>query len=145
MQNNHSGMGVKTLIIRTYPCSNLHPCYVDRWLRSAITPGIREIKVSMFECGEIKYNFPGSLLSSEIRISIQTFLLKECSFHCAAQVGCMSSLTNLDLRSVNITGEELYSFLSNSCTLEQFRLCNCNDIICLKIPCLLQKLDILDD
>ena len=56
----------------------------------------------------------------------------------------MSSLTNLDLRSVNITGEELYSFLSNSCALEQFRLCNCNDIICLKIPCLLQKLDILD-
>ena len=58
IMQNHSGMGVKTLIIRTYPCSNLHPCYVDRWLRSAITPGIREIKVSMFECGGIKVQLP---------------------------------------------------------------------------------------
>ena len=29
IMQNHSGMGVKTLIIQTYPCSNLHPCYEE--------------------------------------------------------------------------------------------------------------------
>ncbi|CAL4980989.1 unnamed protein product [Urochloa decumbens] len=142
---NHSGMGVKRLIIQTYPWSNIHPSYIDSWLRDAITPGIKEIEISMLIYGGIKYNFPGSVLSSsEIRSSIQIFLLAECSFHCAAQIGCMSSLKKLNLHSVHITGEELYGFLSNSCALEQLRITNCNDIICLKIPCLLQKLYILD-
>ncbi|RCV38368.1 hypothetical protein SETIT_8G136600v2 [Setaria italica] len=128
IMQNHSSMGVKRFVIETYPCSNLQPSYVDRWLQCAITPGIKEIYLSMLSCG-IKYNFPGLLLfSREIRSSIQTFVLGDCSFHCAAQVGYMSSLTNLELHSVHITGEELYGFLSNSCA----------------IPCLLQKLDILD-
>nr|TKW00943.1 hypothetical protein SEVIR_8G146200v2 [Setaria viridis] len=144
IMQNHSSMGVKRFVIETYPCSNLQPSYVDRWLQCAITPGIKEIYLSMLSCG-IKYNFPGLLLfSREIRSSIQTFVLGDCSFHCAAQVGYMSSLTNLELHSVHITGEELYGFLSNSCAVEELRLTNCNDIICLKIPCLLQKLDILD-
>ncbi|TKW00987.1 hypothetical protein SEVIR_8G148300v4 [Setaria viridis] len=143
IMQNHSSMGVKRFVMETYPCSNLQPSYVDRWLQCAITPGIKEIYLSMFSCG-IKYNFPGLLLfSREIRSSIQTFVLGDCSFRCAAQVGYMSSLTNLALHSVHITGEELYGFLSNSCAVEQLRLTNCNDIICLKIPCLLQKLDIL--
>uniref|UniRef100_K3ZML3 Uncharacterized protein n=1 Tax=Setaria italica TaxID=4555 RepID=K3ZML3_SETIT len=111
IMQNHSSMGVKRFVIETYPCSNLQPSYVDRWLQCAITPGIKEIYLSMLSCG-IKYNFPGLLLfSREIRSSIQTFVLGDCSFHCAAQVGYMSSLTNLELHS---------------------------------IPCLLQKLDILD-
>ncbi|KAF8650894.1 hypothetical protein HU200_063807 [Digitaria exilis] len=128
IMQNHSGVGVKRLIITTYPCANLHPYSVDLWLQSAITPGIREIKLLLYRRGGILYNFPGSLLSSEIRSSIQSFRLAECSFHCAAKVGCMSSLTNLGLRSVHITGEELYGFLSN----------------CRAISCLLQKLDTLD-
>jgi hypothetical protein len=144
IMQNHSGMGVKKLIIQTYPWLNIQPYYVDRWLQSAITPGIREIKLLMYGHGGIKYSFPASLLSSEIRVSIQTFLLAECSFHCAAQVGCMGSLTNLDLNSVHITGEELYGFLSNCHALEQLDLSNCDDIVCLKIPCLLEKLDILN-
>ncbi|WVZ64614.1 hypothetical protein U9M48_014109, partial [Paspalum notatum var. saurae] len=55
----------------------------------------------------------------------------------------MNSLTNLRLNSVHVTGEELYSFLSNSCALKQFYLSNCEDIICLKIHCLLKQLNIL--
>ncbi|CAL4984329.1 unnamed protein product [Urochloa decumbens] len=140
---NHSGMGVKAFSLHTYPCSDVHPSYVDHWLQIAITPGIENFELSMFGRHGTKYNFPCSVLSSERRSSIQSFFLAVCSFHSAAQVGCMSSLTNLRLHSVNVTGEELYGFLSNSCALKQFYLSNCEDIIWLKIPCLLKQLDIL--
>jgi hypothetical protein len=95
----------------------------------------------MFGNGE--YSFP-CFLSSGWGSSIQSFILGECSFHSAAQIGCMRSLKNLELRSVHVTGEELYGFLSNSCALEQFYLSKCNDIVCLKIPHLLEQLNILD-
>ncbi|KAL6653931.1 hypothetical protein ACP70R_007396 [Stipagrostis hirtigluma subsp. patula] len=144
IMQNHSGMGVKTFKLRTYPCSNLHTGYVDRWLQVAITPGIKEFELSMYKRGDIKYGFPCSFLSSERIRSIQKFWLGGCSFHSAAQVGCMSNLTNLKLCSVQITGEELYGFLSNSRALKQFYLSGCGDIICLKIPSLLQQLSSLD-
>lgn len=141
---NHSGMGVKMFSLHTYPCSDLHPSFVDRWLQTAITPGIEKFELSMFGWHGIKYNFPCSVLSSEQRSSIQSFRLAVCSFHSAPQVGCMSSLTNLRLHYVHVTGEELYGFLSNSCALKQIYLSNCEDIICLKIPYLLKHLNILD-
>uniref|UniRef100_K3ZI88 At1g61320/AtMIF1 LRR domain-containing protein n=1 Tax=Setaria italica TaxID=4555 RepID=K3ZI88_SETIT len=72
---NHSGMGVKMFSLHTYPCSDLHPSYVDRWLQIAITPGIENFELTMFGRRDIKYNFPCSVLSSERRSSIQSFLL----------------------------------------------------------------------
>jgi hypothetical protein len=41
---------------------------------------------------------------------------------------------------VRITGEELGCLLSNAFALEQFELRDCSEIICLKIPCVLQRL-----
>ncbi|KXG28946.2 uncharacterized protein LOC8083154 isoform X2 [Sorghum bicolor] len=140
---NHSGMGVKTFSLQTYPCSDLHPSYVDRWLQVAFTSRIENFHLSMIEGQDIKYNFPCSVFSIVQRSSIQSFSLSVCSFHSAPQVGCMSSLTNLKLSSVHVTGEELYGFLSNSCALKQIYLSNCEDIICLRIPCLLKELNIL--
>ncbi|KAJ1286219.1 hypothetical protein BS78_03G336200 [Paspalum vaginatum] len=141
---NHSGMGVKMFSLHTYPCSDLHPSYVDRWLQVAFIPWIESFELTMFGRSGTKYNFPCSILSAERRSSIQSFFLAVCSFHSAAQVGLMSSLTNLRLHSVNVTGEELYGFLYNSCALKQIYLSNCEDIICLKIPCLLKQLNILE-
>ncbi|KAJ1289505.1 hypothetical protein BS78_02G169400 [Paspalum vaginatum] len=140
---NHSSMGVKMFHLHTYPCSDLPTSNVDRWLETAIRPGIEEFELSMFERHGMKYEFLCSVLSSEWRSSIQYFFLAECSFHSAVQVGFMNSLTNLRLDSVHVTGEELYIFLSNSCALKQFYLSNCEDIICLKVPCLLKQLNIL--
>ncbi|GJM97595.1 hypothetical protein PR202_ga14531 [Eleusine coracana subsp. coracana] len=62
----------------------------------------------------------------------------------AAEVGCLNNLTTVDLRSVHITGEELYGFLSNTLALERLELTNCSDIVCLKIPCLLSNLNVLE-
>ncbi|WVZ68172.1 hypothetical protein U9M48_017145 [Paspalum notatum var. saurae] len=141
---NHSGMGVKTFSLHTYPCSDVHPSY----LQVAINPGIENVDLSilrssMFGQSVIKYSFPCSVLSAEWRNSIQSFMLEGCSFHSTAQVGCMSSLKNLRLHSIHVTGEELYGFLSNSCALKQFYLFYCEDIICLKIPCFLKQLNII--
>ncbi|KAL6890250.1 hypothetical protein ACP4OV_009013 [Aristida adscensionis] len=143
IMQNHSGMGVKEFRLKSYPCSSLHPSYLDRWLQVAITPGIKDFELLLFDFGGTKYNFPGSFLSSQRGGSIQSFVLDACSFHSAPQVGCMSSLTNLDFRSVDITGKELYCFLTNSYALEKIVLWDCKPITILKIPCQLQRLNIL--
>lgn len=143
IMQNHSGMGVKEFRLQSYPCSTIDPSYLDHWIQVAMTPGIKEFELSLFEIGDIKYSFPCSLLSSERGSSIQSLMLSGCYIHSTAQVGCMSSLTNLVLYSVDISGKQLLHFLSNSCALEKISLSNCNTIICLKIPCQLQKLNIL--
>jgi len=143
IMQNHSGMGVKEFRLQNYPCSTIDPSTVDRWVQVAITPGIKEFELSLFELSDIKYRFPCSLLSGERGSSIQSLMLAECSLGSLAQVGFMSSLTNLDLHSVDVTGEELFCFLSNSYALEKISLSNCGNIICLKIPCQLQKLNFL--
>jgi hypothetical protein len=48
--------------------------------------------------------------ASIVRKKEASFSLAVCSFHSAAQVGCMSSLTNLELRSVHVTMEEQYIY-----------------------------------
>ncbi|RLM69576.1 hypothetical protein C2845_PM17G10160 [Panicum miliaceum] len=143
IMQNHSGMGVKEFRLQNYPCSTMDPGTVDRWVQVAITPGIKEFELSLFELSDIKYSFPCSLLSGERGSSIQSLALSGCSLRSLAQAGFMSSLTNLDLHSVDVTGEELFRFLSNSYALEKISLGNCSNIICLKIPCQLQKLNFL--
>jgi len=144
IMQNHSGMGVKEFRLENYPCSTMDPSTVDRWVQVAITPGIKEFDLSLFELSDIKYSFPCSLLSGERGSSIQSLMLAGCSLRSLEQAGFMSSLTNLDLHSVDVTGEELFCFLSNSYALEKISLWNCNNIICLKIPCQLQKLNFLE-
>lgn len=138
---NHSGIGVKTFKLRTYPCDNLHPSYVDRWLQVAATSQIEEFELQMPWCNKIEYNFPCSLLlSTERGSSMQSFSLDHCAFHPAVEVGCLSSLTSVHLSSVHITGEELCSFLSKSLALKHLDIYRCNDIVCLKIPYVLLQL-----
>lgn len=104
---NHAGIGVKTFRLQTYPCDNVHPNNVDRWLQVAITPGIKEFELRMSMENKIEYNFPCSLLSTERGSSMQSFSLDECAFHHTVKVGSLKSLTSVHLRSVHITGEEL--------------------------------------
>uniref|UniRef100_A0A0A9CI70 At1g61320/AtMIF1 LRR domain-containing protein n=1 Tax=Arundo donax TaxID=35708 RepID=A0A0A9CI70_ARUDO len=143
IMQNHSGIGVKIFRLRTNPCDNVHPSYVDRWLQGAIIPGIEEFELQMPWHNKIEYNFPCSLLSTERGRSMQSFLLADCAFHSAAEVGCLSNLMTVYLSSVHITGEELRGFLSNCWALERLDLSNCSDIVRLKIPSLLSKLNFL--
>jgi hypothetical protein len=57
-----------------------------------------------------------------------------------AELGALRSLTSLRLRSVCITGDELGCLLSNSLSLERLELSDCNEIISLKIPSMMQQL-----
>ncbi|CAL4992949.1 unnamed protein product [Urochloa decumbens] len=145
IMQNHSGMGVKEFKLHKYPCScsTIDPIIVDRWIQVAITPGIKKFELSLFELGDIKYSFPCSFLSGVRGSSIRSLKLAGCSLRSMAKAGFMSSLTNLDFQSVDITGDELFYFLSNSCALEKISLWYCDNIICLKIPCQLQKLNML--
>ncbi|CAN6372217.1 unnamed protein product [Urochloa humidicola] len=143
IMQNHSGMGVEEFRLENYPCSTIDPIVVDRWVKVAITPGIKKLELSLFELGDLKYSFPCSLLSGVRGSSIKSLMLGGCSLRSVAQAGFMSSLTDLDFHSVDITGEELFCFLSNSYALEKISILNCDNIICLKIPCQLQKLNML--
>ncbi|KAM3389063.1 hypothetical protein ACQJBY_011294 [Aegilops geniculata] len=58
-------------------------------------------------------------------------------------LGYFERLKSLDLFCVRITEEGLWKLLSKSFSLERLDIFSCNEIICLKIPCTLQKLNLL--
>ncbi|XP_015697916.1 uncharacterized protein LOC102704292 [Oryza brachyantha] len=143
IMRNHSGAGVKAFILQTERIFNVCSGYLDRWLQVAISPGIKEIELRLPYYNTMDYNFPSSLLSTANGNSIKSFYLSSCAFHSLDKVGCLSSLKIVHLCHVNITGEELSLFLSNSLALKQLILDDCDQISCLKIPFSLSKLKIL--
>ncbi|OEL15568.1 hypothetical protein BAE44_0023413 [Dichanthelium oligosanthes] len=134
----HSGIGVKKLKIQIdSDYSAKDNCYLNKWFRKAVTPGIEELTL-ILPCGA-KYNFPCSLLSNGSGDSIRYLHLAGCSFRPRAPLG-LRSLTRLHLCFVRITGDELGCLLSHSLALERLELKCCDRIVCLKVPRLLQRL-----
>ncbi|WVZ55827.1 hypothetical protein U9M48_006436 [Paspalum notatum var. saurae] len=116
----------------------------DNWLQVAVVPGIEELTLMLPSSGQkIKYNFPCSLLSDGVRKSIRYLKLTFCIFRPTAALGHLASLTSLQLHYVRITGDELECLLTNSLALEQFVLSCCKKIICLRVPCVLQRFSYL--
>uniref|UniRef100_A0A0D9WCC1 At1g61320/AtMIF1 LRR domain-containing protein n=1 Tax=Leersia perrieri TaxID=77586 RepID=A0A0D9WCC1_9ORYZ len=132
---NHSSIGLKILHLDLHDDPGTF-VYVDSWLQVAVTPGIEELMLMLYE----KYNLPCSLLSDGVRNSIRYLRLQNCAFHPTVELGPLRSLTSLRLQSVNITGDELECLISNTLALEQLQLSSCENIIFLKIPCVLQQL-----
>ncbi|CAL4996320.1 unnamed protein product [Urochloa decumbens] len=133
IMRNHLGIGVKVL--------KLQSCYtssrkLNRWLRVAIKPGIEELNLWL---SRKESEFPCSLLSDGVRNSIRFLELGLCTFRPTAELGPLRCLTSLHLSLVRITGDELECLLSNSLALEKLDLSQCNGIICLRIPCALQR------
>lgn len=135
----HSGIGVKKLKIHMPEfCNAKDSCYLDSWLQIAVIPGIEDLVLAL--SWRAKYNFPYSLLSNRSGDSIRSLHLAGCSFRPTSELGGLRTLTRLHLRDVCIKGGELGSLLSSSLTLEQLEIMNCDGIVCLKVPCLLQRL-----
>ncbi|XP_062229423.1 putative F-box/LRR-repeat protein At3g49150 [Phragmites australis] len=138
----HSGIGVKTLKIHMFNDFNAKDsCNLDSWLQIAVTPGIEELTVKLPL--EAKYNFPYSLLSNGSGDSIRYLHLACCSFRPTAELGWFRSLTRLHLNIVRTTGDDLGCLLSSSFALERLEIRYCNGIVCLKVPCVLQRLSYL--
>ncbi|CAO2164667.1 unnamed protein product [Urochloa humidicola] len=102
--------------------------------------GIEELTLRLSGGFRKEYKFPCSLLSDGVRNSIRYIELYHCTFSPTAELGPLQSLTSLDLWQVRITGDELECLLSNSLALEKLNLSQCERIICLRIPCELQRL-----
>uniref|UniRef100_A0A0E0JPD2 At1g61320/AtMIF1 LRR domain-containing protein n=1 Tax=Oryza punctata TaxID=4537 RepID=A0A0E0JPD2_ORYPU len=136
---NHSGIGVKILKLELFGTAYRN---LDNWLQVAVTPGIEELTLRVCRL-EIRYNFPCALLSDGVRNSIRYLELGFCIFRPTAELGPLGSLTKLHLQHVRITGDELECLLSNSLALEQLVLIQCKEIICLRIPCVLQRFSCL--
>ncbi|VAI19373.1 unnamed protein product [Triticum turgidum subsp. durum] len=92
---------------------------------------------------EAEYNFPCSLLFSGSEKSIRYLKLSSCVFRPTAELDCWRRLKELWLTNVLITDDELECLLSNSSMLELLWLFRCNEIVCVKIPCQLQRLSFL--
>uniref|UniRef100_A0A0E0PT94 F-box domain-containing protein n=1 Tax=Oryza rufipogon TaxID=4529 RepID=A0A0E0PT94_ORYRU len=136
----HSGIGVKKLTIKVYSdYSGKGSSYLNNWLQIAVKPGIEELIIALTQF-QAKYNFPCSLLSNGSGDSIQYLHLSNCSFHPTVTLSGLRSLTRLYLCRVRITENELGCLLSHSLALEQLEIRYCNRIVCLKVPCLLQRL-----
>ncbi|EEE70013.1 hypothetical protein OsJ_29941 [Oryza sativa Japonica Group] len=149
---NHSGIGIKSLRFESgifYNASTSY--YLDSWLQIAVTPLIEELTLGILSYNtnyfdskyDDEYNFPCSLLSDGRGSSMRHLYLSRCSFHPTINLE-LRNLTRLHLAFVHITGNELGCVLSNSYALERLELNYCYGIICVKIPCLLQRLSHLE-
>lgn len=144
---NHSrhGVEISRLELELYSCKNIDALYLDRWLQiTAVQPGIKELKLLLCKSMKKECIFPCSILSNEAAASSITSLdLHACAFRPTTTLGCFSRLETLCLCRVNITDEGLGHLLSKSFGLGQIDIINCSKIICLKIPCTLQQLNVL--
>ncbi|KAK3121876.1 hypothetical protein QOZ80_8BG0662250 [Eleusine coracana subsp. coracana] len=141
---NHSGAAVKTLELDIFHCRDLDPCLLNNWLRISITPGTENVTLSLPKRYKEEYTFPCSrLFGGSGNSSIEYLHLTNCALRPTDHLGCLRSLTELYLREVCITGEELECLLSNSHALTELELVLCNEIICLKVPCVLERLSCL--
>jgi len=163
---NHSGVGIKKLIlefVKCYDCNDIIN-HLDSWLKITVTPQIEELTLICPEwfpddpewfpddpewfpddkCSSmLRYKFPCSLLSNGRGNSIQYLDLECCAFQSTAHLGPLGSLTRLHLCHVCMTEDELGCFLSSSLVLERLELIDCYEIICLKIPGFLYHLSYL--
>jgi len=140
---NHSGISLKTFNLDYTGMTGFNgTSYFDSWLQIALKPGIEELTLLLFR-SQKQYNFPCSLLSDGVRNSLQCLKLRFAALHPTVELGPLGSLTRLHLSYVNITWDELKCLLCNSLALEQLELERCEEIICLKIPCALQRLSCL--
>lgn len=138
---NHSGTGVRKLSLRLVPNYNAKDRdYINKWLEKAVTPGIEELTLSLPINNKCKYEFLCTVLSNGRGDSLRCLYLTNCSFHPMALLGCLRSLTKLELFMVRIPGDELCCLLSSSSALEWLSLTYCSKVNCLKIPCHLQRL-----
>ncbi|KAL6640679.1 hypothetical protein ACP70R_021802 [Stipagrostis hirtigluma subsp. patula] len=143
VMKKRSGVGVKAFkICMICGCKAKHFRYLNSWLQIAVKPGIEELSLLVPRKG--KYEFPYSLLSNGSGDSIRDLHLSYCSFCPTAELGPLRRLTKLHLSSVRITEEGLGSILSNSLALQWLEICNCNTLVSLKIPCILQQLGHLE-
>ncbi|KAM3276355.1 hypothetical protein ACQJBY_044631 [Aegilops geniculata] len=157
---NRSRIGVKTLRI-VFRYSNAMVSNVDRWLQTAVTPGIEELTVQLTpgieeltvqltpgieeltvqlsSASGTYYNFPWSLLANGNGNSMQRLHISRCVFSPSVELG-LKNMTRLDLCYVCITEEQLGCLLHNCFVLQWMRLSQCSPLTCLKIPFHLQQL-----
>ena len=140
---NHSGVGVKTLILDVSHCGKVITAqHLDIWLQAIISSGILKIYVELPPHYSPEYNLPCSLLSCA-GSSLQSISLFSCAFHPTLRIGYLKSLKGVYLNHVHTTGEELGCLFSSTASLEYIHLTSCNEITFLNIPSHLQALSIL--
>ncbi|KAL6844470.1 hypothetical protein ACP4OV_026143 [Aristida adscensionis] len=140
---NHSGSGVKKLKLVVFDRYNVSTCHLNSWLEKAIVPGIEEVTILLPTKYRVEYNFPCSVLLNGRGNSIRFLDLASCAFRPQAGFDCSRSLRQLHLCEVCITGDELECLISNSFSLEELKLNQCDELICLKIPFWLERLTCL--
>ncbi|WVZ99656.1 hypothetical protein U9M48_044919 [Paspalum notatum var. saurae] len=117
---------------------------VNSWLEIAVTPQLQELTL-LLHSYKVEYSFSCSLLSKGRGNSIRHLSLDCCAFNITVGLDCLKTLTSLRLHYVHITRDKLRCLLSSFVALEKLELSNCRAIVCLMIPCLLQRLSSLGD
>ncbi|XBI94159.1 hypothetical protein VPH35_030853 [Triticum aestivum] len=139
-----NGMKVKSLQLDLFHCSSVSAFYLDWWLRIALKSGIKELSFSLSRSMKEEDCFPCSVsFGKQAASSIEHLNISKCTFQPMETLGYFERLKSLDLFRVCITEEGLWKLLSKSFSLEQLEIFLCNEIICLKIPCTVQKLNFL--
>uniref|UniRef100_A0A8R7QJ88 At1g61320/AtMIF1 LRR domain-containing protein n=1 Tax=Triticum urartu TaxID=4572 RepID=A0A8R7QJ88_TRIUA len=118
---NHSGVGLKELIIELSSCDKVDSCYISSWLRIAVTAGIEELSLFLPHIPEEEENyFPCSSLLNGSEKSIRYLDIGISAFRPTAGLGHWRSLTRLYLSSVRVADDELEGLLYSCDALEHF-------------------------
>ncbi|XP_047046453.1 uncharacterized protein LOC124651406 [Lolium rigidum] len=136
----HWGIGLKALKFELLDCPDISYRDLNSWLCFALKSQVEELSLWLHSAFTEVYNFPWSRLSEGCGNSIRSLHLSCCVFRPVAGLGCLRNLSILELYGVCITGDELGWLLSTSLALEELHLMDCSEIICLEIPCLLDRL-----
>jgi len=140
---NHSGVGVKTLILDVSHCGKVITAqHLDIWLQAIIRSGILKIYVELPPHYSPEYNLQCSLLSCA-GSSLQSISLFSCAFHPTLTIGYLKSLKRVCLNHVHSTEEELGCLFSSTVSLGFIELTSYNEITFLNIPSHLQALSTL--
>jgi hypothetical protein len=137
---NHRGPGVQKFMLHFHgPYNTKSYNRLNSWLQIAITPVLEELALFLLLSQKSKYNFPCSLLSDGSGNTLRHLYLCNCVLRPTVNLS-LRYLTKLFLHEVCIAGNELLLLLSSSSSLESLILKQCEDIICLEIPCQLLRL-----
>uniref|UniRef100_A0A0E0E8Q7 At1g61320/AtMIF1 LRR domain-containing protein n=1 Tax=Oryza meridionalis TaxID=40149 RepID=A0A0E0E8Q7_9ORYZ len=143
---NHSGIGIKSVNFEYDSSYNTRrgtsiSHHFDSWLHIAITPWIEKLSLRLSHYSyNVEYNLPCTILSDGRASSMRHLYLGSCSFHPTINLD-LRSLMKLHLFNVHITGDELGCLLFSCYALEWLELEHCDEIVCMKVPCQLQRLN----
>ncbi|CAM0943528.1 unnamed protein product [Alopecurus aequalis] len=142
----HEGVGTENIRI-CYDLCHTYAAHIDKWVEYTVASKAKgltlELGSAQFGHEVVRYDFPLHMLGTKNYSNLRCLELSFVSLSPPAGFRGFQNLTNLCLRDVNITNEDLQHLLSEGNRLECLRISGSNMLTSLRIPRCLNHLKLL--